>query len=66
MGQQLTRPIHALHELAHRAALVGFTGPIRTNAGKDVLGRGETLSDEQLTKMDYYVEGVVGKVPTGN
>ena len=43
-----------------------FTGPIRTNAGKDVAGKGETLSDEQLAKMDYYVDGVVGKVPTGN
>jgi simple sugar transport system substrate-binding protein len=43
-----------------------FTGPIRTNSGKDVVGKGESLSDEQLAKMDYYVEGVLGKVPTGN
>ena len=43
-----------------------FTGPIRTNVGKDVAGKGESLSDEQLAKMDYYVDGVVGKVPTGN
>jgi len=46
--------------------LLPFTGPLRTNAGKDVVGKGESLSDEQLAKMDYYVEGVVGKVPTGN
>ena len=26
----------------------------------------EQLSDEQLAKMDYYIDGVVGKVPTGN
>ena len=43
-----------------------FTGPIRTNAGKDVAAKGESLGDEQLAKMDYYVDGVVGKVPTGN
>lgn len=41
-----------------------FTGPIKTNEGKDVIASG-TLSDEQLGKMDYYVAGVVGKVPTG-
>jgi simple sugar transport system substrate-binding protein len=40
-----------------------FTGPIRSNAGKDIAGKGEVLSDEQLGKMDFYVEGVVGKVP---
>ncbi len=35
-----------------------------TNEGKEVLAVG-TLTDEQLGKMDYYVAGVVGKVPTG-
>ncbi|MGE5713568.1 MAG: BMP family ABC transporter substrate-binding protein [Betaproteobacteria bacterium] len=42
-----------------------FTGPIKTNEGKDVIATG-ALSDEQLGKMDYYVAGVVGKVPTGS
>lgn len=41
-----------------------FTGPIRTNTGKEVIATGH-LSDEQLGKMDFYVEGVVGKVPAG-
>ena len=41
-----------------------FTGPIKTNEGKDIIASG-TLTDEQLGKMDYYVAGVVGKVPTG-
>jgi simple sugar transport system substrate-binding protein len=41
-----------------------FTGPIKTNEGKDVIASG-TLTDEQLGKMDYYVVGVVGKVPSG-
>jgi basic membrane protein A len=43
-----------------------FTGPIRSNAGKDIAGKGEVLSDEKLAKMDFYVQGVVGKVPVGN
>ena len=41
-----------------------FTGPIKTSEGKDVIASG-SLTDEQLGKMDYYVAGVVGKVPTG-
>jgi len=41
-----------------------FTGPIRTNTGKEVIASGH-LTDEQLGKMDFYVEGVVGKVPAG-
>ncbi len=41
-----------------------FTGPIRSNDGKEVIASG-TLTDEQLGKMDFYVDGVVGKVPAG-
>jgi basic membrane protein A and related proteins len=41
-----------------------FTGPMRSNDGKVVHESGP-LTDEQLWKMDYYVEGVVGKVPSG-
>jgi basic membrane protein A len=42
-----------------------FTGPIRSNDGREVAAKGAVLTDEQLGKMDFYVEGVVGKVPAG-
>ena len=42
-----------------------FTGPLRTSDGKLVQAAG-SLSDEQLLQMNYYVEGVVGKVPAAN
>jgi basic membrane protein A len=41
-----------------------FAGPLRSNEGKVVHESGP-MSDEQLWKMDYYVEGVIGKVPAG-
>ncbi|GAB4465695.1 MAG: BMP family ABC transporter substrate-binding protein [Burkholderiaceae bacterium] len=41
-----------------------FTGPIRTSTGKEIIAGGH-LSDEQLGAMDFFVEGVVGKVPAG-
>jgi len=40
-----------------------FTGPIASNDGKEVAAKGVVLTDEQLGKMDFYVQGVVGKVP---
>ena len=40
-----------------------FTGPMKTNEGKEVLAPGKTITDADLSKMDYYVEGVVGKLP---
>jgi simple sugar transport system substrate-binding protein len=42
-----------------------FTGPIRTNEGKEVLAKDAVMTDEQLGQMSFYVEGVVGKVPAG-
>ena len=41
-----------------------FTAPIKSNDGKEVLASG-SLSDAQLGAMNYYVEGVIGKVPVG-
>ncbi|MDC8757335.1 BMP family ABC transporter substrate-binding protein [Janthinobacterium fluminis] len=42
-------------------ALTPFAGPLKDNEGKVRLDKG-TLGDEALNKMDYFVEGVVGKV----
>jgi len=41
-----------------------FTAPIKSNDGKEVLASG-SLTDAQLGAMNYYVEGVIGKVPVG-
>ena len=41
-----------------------FTGPIRDNTGAERVSAGKTLNDGELfTTLDYYVEGVVGKIP---
>jgi len=40
-----------------------FTGPVKDNEGKERLAAGKVMSDEVLQKMDYYVEGVQGKLP---
>jgi simple sugar transport system substrate-binding protein len=40
-----------------------FTGPVKDNEGKERLAAGKVIGDDVLNKMDYYVEGVQGKIP---
>ncbi|WP_321276903.1 BMP family ABC transporter substrate-binding protein [Thiomicrorhabdus indica] len=40
-----------------------FKGPIKDQSGKEVVKEGEHLSDKDLLGMDWYVEGVEGKLP---
>ena len=40
-----------------------FTGPVKDNEGKERLAAGKAMTDDVLSKMDYYVEGVQGKLP---
>ena len=41
-----------------------FSGPIKDNSGKIRVPAGKTLSDEELfNTLDYYVDGVKGKIP---
>ena len=40
-----------------------FAGPIKDNEGNVKVAEGATMSDEDLLGMNWYVEGVQGKVP---
>jgi simple sugar transport system substrate-binding protein len=40
-----------------------FTGPMKDNDGKERLAAGKVITDDALSKMDYYVDGVQGKLP---
>jgi simple sugar transport system substrate-binding protein len=46
-------------------AIDPFTGPVVDNAGKERLPKGEKASQEWKDKVDFYVKGVEGKVPSG-
>lgn len=43
-----------------------FKGPIKDNTGKVVLEKDQVGDDAWKGKINFYVEGVVGKVPSGN
>lgn len=40
-----------------------FQGPFNNQDGQPVVADGQTLTDEQILRMDYYVEGVQGRPP---
>jgi simple sugar transport system substrate-binding protein len=40
-----------------------FQGPVKDQQGQTRIADGTTISDEDLLKMDWYVEGVQGKLP---
>jgi basic membrane protein A and related proteins len=40
-----------------------FQGPIKDNSGKERVASGKTMSDDEMQKMDFYVEGVQGSLP---
>ena len=41
-----------------------FAGPVKDQDGKERLAAGKTMADEDMGKMDFYVEGVAGKLPS--
>ena len=42
-----------------------FTGPIVDNAGKERLAKGAKADQDWKDKVDFYVKGVEGKIPSG-
>ncbi|MCP4335044.1 MAG: BMP family ABC transporter substrate-binding protein [Gammaproteobacteria bacterium] len=40
-----------------------FAGPVVDQAGKTIVDAGRTMGDDQLSKMNYYLQGVVSKIP---
>jgi len=41
-----------------------FCGPIRDQAGNEVVAAGQCLTDEDKLSMQFFVEGVIGTIPT--
>ncbi|TFZ03796.1 BMP family ABC transporter substrate-binding protein [Ramlibacter humi] len=47
-------------------SFVIWKGPIKDNAGKEVLAKDATADDKFLGGINFYVQGVEGKVPGGD
>jgi len=46
-------------------SFAAFTGPVLDNTGKERLAAGVAADQGWLDKIDFYVQGVEGQVPTG-
>jgi simple sugar transport system substrate-binding protein len=44
-------------------SLHAFAGPVVDQAGKAIVPAGSNMTDKQLSHMNYYLEGVVSKIP---
>jgi simple sugar transport system substrate-binding protein len=66
-GKMVPKDVQDLAKKAEADIAAGklhpFTGPMKDNEGKERLAAGKAMTDEALSKMDYYVDGVQGKLP---
>jgi basic membrane protein A and related proteins len=45
-----------------RGKLLPFAGPITDNEGKQIVAKGQAMTDEQILTMNFLVSGVQGKI----
>lgn len=54
--------INLISEKISKGEFHPFTGPIKNQQGKEVLAAGKIMDDKRLLRMNYYVEGVEGRL----
>lgn len=66
-GDAVPEDVRAMAEKIKAGTLDGsfhaFTGPIKNQAGEVMVKEGEVMSDADLSKLNWYVEGVEGSIP---
>ena len=69
MMRNFSTPIRTKAEAASAALKAGtmevFTGPIASADGKERLAKDSKADQGWKDKMDFYVKGVDGKIPSG-
>jgi simple sugar transport system substrate-binding protein len=55
--------IDATYQGVKSGTIQPFKGPITDNTGKIVVPAGHTLTDKELAKVNWYVDGITDKVP---
>lgn len=59
----VVKKIESLSDDIATGKLHPFAGPIKDQAGKVIVNKGEVIPDQTLLGMSIYVEGVEGKLP---
>ena len=61
--EELRNRIMDMEKQMADGSLHAFAGPVVNQKGETVVASGTNMSDEQLNSMNYYLEGVVSKIP---
>jgi len=61
--EQLRNRILDMEKQMADGSLHAFAGPVVDQAGKTIVPAGSNMTDKQLSSMNYYLEGVVSKIP---
>lgn len=67
LNESIPEDVVALVDERRAAIIAGdlhpFQGPVRDQSGEVRIPEGEAISDEDLLRMDWYVEGIQGSLP---
>ena len=63
ISDELSDRIRAMEMQMERGTFHPFAGPVIDQSGNTIVPEGETMTDEKLNQMNYYLQGVVSKIP---
>ena len=63
MPDYVAQKAQKAHDDIKSCKLKVFAGPLVDNKGKEIIPAGKALDDGALWGMNYYLQGVNGKVP---
>jgi simple sugar transport system substrate-binding protein len=61
--EELQNRIRNMEEQLTARELHPFAGPVIDQSGATIVPAGKNMTDEQLNKMNYYLQGVVSTIP---
>ncbi|MDH3387503.1 MAG: BMP family ABC transporter substrate-binding protein [Gammaproteobacteria bacterium] len=61
--EELQNRIRDLEKQLTERKLHPFAGPVIDQSGKTIVPAGKNMTDDELNKMNYYLQGVVSKIP---
>ena len=61
--EEVRRKVADLEERIRTGEFHPFAGPVVDQSGKTRVEAGQKMSDEDMNKMDFYVQGVASKLP---
>ncbi|MDJ0779115.1 MAG: BMP family ABC transporter substrate-binding protein [Gammaproteobacteria bacterium] len=61
--EELQNRIREMEQQLRERMLHPFAGPVVDQGGKTIVPAGRNMTDEELNKMNYYLQGVVSRIP---